>query len=137
MVFFIEAWGSHLTHHRWQITIKPTDGGSVTLKEDGIPAFPYRFWRLLKDAKEQCQIWFEEFNTLPSEAETVPFISVDLMEKMEELSGHLSLMAMNLRMHQEGREGEANFNASEIVGELEQTGIKIRGLSQYLAWWLK
>ncbi|MAA65908.1 MAG: hypothetical protein CL581_14175 [Alteromonadaceae bacterium] len=137
VVFFIEAFASHLTHHRWQITIKPTAGGSVTLKEEGTPKMPYRFWNYLKQAKGMCEMWFEEFNALQLGTETVPFIAVDLMEKMEELSGHLSLMAQCLRMHQEGREGEANFNASEIVGKLDQTGIEVRGLSQDLAWWLK
>jgi len=71
------------------------------------------------------------------EPEAVPFIHVSLMEQMEELSHHLSLMAMNLRMHQEGREGEARFKASQIVNELYQVGSEVRGLSQDLAWWLK
>jgi len=71
------------------------------------------------------------------EPEAVPFIAPDLMEMMEELSNHLSLMAQCLRMHQEGREGEAKFNASKIVNELYLVGSEVRGLSQDLAWWLK
>lgn len=71
-----------------------------------------------------------------TQAEPVPFIHQDLMQKMEDLSNHLSLMAQCLRMHQDGREGEANFNASEIVGELREVGTEIKGLSQDLAWWL-
>ena len=93
-------------------------------------------WHYLKDAKRVAEDWFFCHHE-QKEEEDVPFIHVSLMEQMEELSNHLSLLAQCLRMHQEGREGEANFNASQIVNELYQSGSEVRGLSQDLAWWLK
>lgn len=95
-------------------------------------------WHYLKDAKHVAECWFfQHYMTRQNQEEPVPYIPAKIMEKMEELSGHLSLMAMNLRMHQEGREGEANYNASEIVEELLRMRTPILTISQDLAWCLE